>query len=586
MNSIWTFRNNDKQEVDENTKQLKEWADKLNISHEIASLLINRGFESYENLAEYLNPSLQKLAPLEQWTGFNAAAKLLGEAILNGKKLGVCGDYDVDGVTSTALVLDFMSQHGFNCVYHIPDRIEEGYGLGVKAVESLYNQGANLILTVDCGITDYNGIKRAKELGMTVVISDHHLPSDKLPDADIICNPRLVPCPCQTLAGVGVAFFLMAALNNFFEKHNGKKIDIRSLLDLVALGTLADMVELKGQNRILVKNGLLLVANPKRIGLAELKAVSGYSPTAQIDAGQLVFNIAPRINAAGRVGKAHTALKLLLTKERAEAEKLASELNSLNTERQNEEELIVKEANLQALEQIKQGSSSLILYAAHWHQGIVGIVASRMVELYHRPTIVLCNKNIEITAKNTDSNTVVKGSGRSVGGFDLHDALTQMTELLEGFGGHKQAAGLTLLFSKLESFKQEFDRLVKNTLGSEPIPQQIKIDQEIDLKKAADFTFLKEIELLQPFGIGNPEPIFSTNDLTLQTFRQKGNLVLIDVKDEKSGLSMKGKAWRRSEVKTPAERGEKITLAFSPRINRYNGMAYIELHLKDWKKSE
>ena len=252
-------------------------------------------------MAEYLSPGLRYLAKPSLWPGMAEAADVLARGLRAGRKMAIWGDYDADGVTSTALALQVLHHHGFDALRHLPDRRSEGYGMNVGGVEELARQGVSLLLTVDCGISDVSAIRRARELGMDVVVTDHHLPPEELPPATVLCNPKLADCPCATLAGVGVTFFLMAELNARLAEGGTPRMDMRRTLDLVALGTLADLVELEGQNRILVKNGLLVLAEAKRPGIAELKAVSGFAPLASLGAGQVVFSLAPRINAAGPV---------------------------------------------------------------------------------------------------------------------------------------------------------------------------------------------------------------------------------------------------------------------------------------------
>ncbi len=295
---------------------ISAWADRLEISLPLTNFLWSRGLQSLEDMELFLNPGLRRLAPLEAWPGLKEAADVLVTGLLAGKKLCVWGDYDVDGITSTALITEFTTSRGFPCAHHIPGRLTEGYGLNKEQIGRLAEEGVDLLLTVDSGISDIAAVAHAKSLGMTVVISDHHLPAEELPPADAIVNPRLAPCPCPSLAGVGVAFFLAAAMNAALDASGRGKADIRPLLDLVALGTLADVVDVNGQNRILIKNGLLLISKGARVGIAALKTACNLSPAAALDAGQVVFALAPRINAAGRLGSSETALELLLTQDR------------------------------------------------------------------------------------------------------------------------------------------------------------------------------------------------------------------------------------------------------------------------------
>jgi single-stranded-DNA-specific exonuclease len=497
----------------------------------------------------------------------------MADSLRAGRTLLVWGDYDVDGITSTALVVEFMERHGFAARHHIPSRLEEGYGLTVAAVERLAAEGVGALLTVDCGISDVEAVARARELGLTVIVSDHHLPGDSLPPAHAICNPRLGASPCPDLAGVGVAFMLMATLNAVFAERGKERVDMRDFLDLAALGTLADVVELSGQNRILVKNGLLTIASGRRPGLAALKSVCNQSPTGALEATQVVFQLAPRINAAGRLGQSDVALRLLLTRDRDEATRLALRLDELNTARREEEKQIQTEAAEQAEIQAGIGRMGLVLHAPHWHPGIIGIVASRIVEKYHRPAVVLC-----------DDRGAVKGSGRSVAAFDLHGALTECAELFRAFGGHRQAAGVTLAPESLPAFSERFNEIALRELGHTPSPPLVLVDDDLSFAAAADFTCLKELELLQPFGPGNPEPVFISPPVRVASVQSKyGGLTVAALTHEESGITLKAKIWKETGAIPQHMRGAAVRLAYTPRIDRYNGAAQVELKLRDWQ---
>jgi single-stranded-DNA-specific exonuclease len=567
---LWKFRSDTTPPLPED---LHAWAERLEVSPLLARLLWQRGQHDIEAMRAFLNPSLRALSPLEDWPGLSTAADIVANGLLQGKKLCVWGDYDVDGITSTALVLDFLSRYGFAAEAHIPNRLTEGYGLNLPGVSRLAGEGVSLLLTVDCGISDMEAVLRAKELGMTVVISDHHLPGEQLPPADAIVNPRLADCPCESLAGVGVAFLLMAAVNVIFTRQGRTRVDMRDFLDLVALGTLADVVDLNGQNRILVKNGLLKIAEAGRVGVAALKAACNFSPTAMLGAGQVVFTLAPRINAAGRLGCSKAALDLLLTADRREAATLAAELSRLNAERRDEEERILTEAQAQATMQVEAGRMGLVLHSRDWHPGVIGIVASRVVEALHRPCVVL-----------SSVGSFLKGSGRSLPGFDLHGAFTACADMLIGFGGHKMAAGLSLFPEQLEAFRTRFDALVASGLGSEPAEAECSIDAELSFAEA-DFHLLKELEMLQPFGMGNAEPVFSSPPVRVKAMRGRPGFMQLGLEDEQSGLSLTAKAWRHLADMPLTLTGRRIRVAYTPRIDRYNGAATIELRLKDWKEA-
>ncbi len=547
----------------------------LSISPLLLHILQLRNYIKESDIQAFLSPHLRLLAPLEAWAGLPQAAELLVKLLLEGKKIAVWGDYDVDGITSTTLVLDVLEAHGFSALAHIPERYSEGYGLNIANIEMLAEKGVDVILTVDCGVSDYESVAHAKKLGLSVIISDHHLPPEILPPADAICNPRMGECPCPDLAGVGITFFLMCAVNKALQKQSKVDFDMRKVLDLVAMGTLADMVALKGQNRVLVKNGLLTIAQAQRAGLAALKTICNFDRSAKLGGGQIVFSLAPRINAAGRMGHAHLALDLLRCKNFDDAVLLAKELDELNIQRRKDEERIHEEARTQAREQIEKGNVGLVLYGHDWHQGIIGIVASRIVEEFYRPTLILC-----------DGMVGIKGSGRSVKEFDLHEGLTKLAHLLESYGGHPLAAGLSIQSENLEAFSRGFNEIVReNFQDNAPIPS-LPIDVVIDFSAASNAIFLRELELLQPFGVGNAEPVFGSPPLRVKSMRFFGYTkehVLLQVVDESTNVTLHAKVWRKAAEFSSSIVGKLIYLAYTPLISTYNGMASVEVRVKDWK---
>lgn len=553
--------------------QKTQWAENLEISPVLVQILSLRGCNNLEEMDVFLSPLLRLLAPPEKWPGVPEAAALLASCLVKGQKFLVWGDYDVDGITASTLVLDVLHGHGIEALHHLPDRRVEGYGLNIPMLEQYAAQGVEILLTVDCGISDVEAITRARELGMTVVISDHHLPPPILPPAHAICNPRLADCPCPQLAGVGVAFFLMAALNTHLAAHTGARFDMREVLDLVALGTLADVVKLAGQNRILVKNGLLKIASPVRPGMAALKTVSGFNVAAALGGGQVVFSLAPRINAAGRMGLADLALQLLRAPTHEAALPLAQKIDALNTERRAEEERIQKEARAEALKYAD--NAALVLYGKDWHPGVIGIVASRIVDEFYKPTLILC-----------DDNNSIKGSGRSVAEFDLHAGLTEIADIFLAYGGHKQAAGIRLESGCLDQLRQRFDKVVRNALGDNAVSPTVMLDGELNFAEASDFTFLKELELLQPFGAGNAEPVFASPRLKVRNYRIFGRAkehVLLELIDESTGVSLQAKAWRQAAQLPHTLKDQYIRLAFTPRIDTYNGASSVDVRIKDLK---
>lgn len=558
------------------------WAEALEISPLLLDVLWRRGFSSRESMDAFLSSRLDSLVPPGKWPQIPEAARLLADELLAGKTLAVWGDYDVDGITAAALVLDVLECHGLPAISHIPDRRSEGYGLNREGVEKLAAAGCGVLLTVDCGISDSEAIARARELGMTVVISDHHLPPEELPPAHAICNPRLMEedaCPCPHLAGVGVAFFLMAAVNARLAEHTGRRFRMDDVLDLVALGTLADVMRLSGQNRILVRGGLQRMALTNRPGMAALKVVSKFDAAARLSAGQVVFRLAPRINAAGRMDHARVALDLLRSTDHVQAADLARQLDALNSARQQEEERMVREARQQALELLaERPRAGLVLYGRDWHPGIVGIVASKIVEEFYRPTLILC-----------EDQGAVKGSGRSIREFDLHEGLSRAATHLLRYGGHKLAAGVRLEKGKLEAFRQDFEQAVEAVLGPRQLIPSLLLERELDFATAGDLCFLKELELLQPFGPGNAEPVFASPELIIRDRRPLGmnrEHALLKVQDTVSGVTLTAKAWRLGEQFPPACVGRRIRLAYTPRIDTYNGIASVDVSIKDWQPVE
>ncbi|MBF0482515.1 MAG: single-stranded-DNA-specific exonuclease RecJ [Desulfovibrionaceae bacterium] len=544
---------------------LSQWAGQLGVTEFLARLLYNRGLTTPEAMDVYLSPGLRHLCKPEDIPGLAGAARVLAQGLTEGKRLAVWGDYDVDGLTATSLMLEFLRSRGFDPLWHIPNRRDEGYGLNAAGIEELARAGAQMLLTVDCGITNPAEAARARELGLTVVITDHHLPHGPLPDAQAVCNPRLAPCGLEHLAGVGVAFFLAAAVNRLLP---GEPADVRSLLDLVALGVLADVVSLTGVNRVLVKNGLLLINEAARPGIYALKEASSFHPRAKLGAGQVVFGLAPRINAAGRMGEADAALNLLLAADLETARPLANALDRQNRLRREEEELIREQAMAQAAEQGER--MGLVLYAPGWRTGIIGIVASRVAEAANRPVLILA-----------DERGLIKGSGRGVADFDLFAALGECREALAGFGGHRQAAGLSLDPQRLGDLRLLFDAAVRRQLGDSPAQPKLTIDAELEFS-AIDHTLVKELDLMQPFGMGNPEPVFRTGGLILESRREFGaNHLLLELRDPASGLKLRAKAWRMAEKFAALAPGKTLALAHTPRLDQYRGLDAIELRVKD-----
>lgn len=547
---------------------LEDLAEELGISVLLASILHARGLRSRAAMDTFLSPGLKHLHPLENWPGLEDAARLLAETAQRGEVIAVWGDYDVDGITATALIKEFFSRRGYRILHHLPNRLHEGYGMNVAGVERLADRNVRCLITVDCGVADIDAIQRARDLGMTVIVTDHHIPGETLPPAHAILNPRMGTWPCCDLAGVGVAFFLAAALNRVLP---GPPLDIRTFLDLVALGTVADVVNLSEQNRILVKNGLLLLKEGTRPGVMALKKICKLDPDGVVAAGTIGFGLAPRINAAGRLGSPDLALDLLLAESEAEAGPLAQDLEKMNVERRKLEQQTLEEALLQA--GTMPDCSGLVLYSPKWHPGVIGIVASRIVDSFHRPCLLL--------ARDPETD-LLKGSGRSIPEFDLHAGLQECRHLLIRFGGHRLAAGASLAEEHLPALRTAFSRAVADQLGSSMPRPSIRLDGRLGFQEI-DLPLIRELELLEPVGPGNPRPVFLSPPVRVmrQKFLSRGKHLDLVLRDEQSGTILRGVLWREGEAwQDSFLEGSVLRVAFTPKQSAYQGLTRIELTLR------
>ncbi len=554
-------------ELEASPGEITSLAQRLEISPVLCSLLYQRRMTTYEDMHFYLSPGLRYLAPLEDWVGLSKAASIIADSIDRKEKIAVWGDYDVDGITSVALIKDFFNRKGLDILPILPRRIEDGYGLNCQEIENLARDGVKTLITVDCGISNLKEIARAGELGIKVILTDHHRPGEILPQAHAVINPKVCSCPHPELSGVGTAFFLMAALNRILP---GEPLDVRDFLDLVALGTIADLVELDRTNRILVKNGLLLLNKADRPGIRALKEVSGIGAAKDIGAGEVGFALGPRINAAGRLDDPVMALELLLTADYGLAQKLAQRLNKLNDQRKKTEEKILLQAREMALGMLK--NRGLVLFDPDWHPGVIGIVASRIVDEFHRPCFVL-----------TGENNLIKGSGRSINGFDLYNGLCSLSAVLKKFGGHSLAAGLTIEAGNLDEFRKMFDLEVVRILGPGTTAREIILDARLEFKELTP-EFIAELELLQPLGPGNPRPVFLSTELVVldQTLFGKDKHVRFNLKDESSGICLRAQFWRKGETWGQRSiKGKKVVLAYTPAINTYRGVTSIRLNIRE-----
>ena len=474
-------------------------ADSLNISATLVQLLFIRNIKSFQSARDFFRPSLDQLHDPFLMEGMDIATSRVISAITGNEKITVYGDYDVDGICSTALLYMFLKQLGANVSYYIPNRLKDGYGISEKGIDCVKEQGTSLMISVDCGITANAEVSYAKTLGIDVIICDHHQPKESIPPAFAVLDPLVPGCnyPFKYLSGAGVAFKLTQGLAN----RIGRKEMPYQFLDLVALAASADIVPLVDENRVLVKYGIDIINSQPRLGVAALLRRSGIEPGG-LSSGQIIFSLAPRINAVGRMGDALKAVELMLTNDPDEAERLSGILESENLERKKIDEETLNEALSQVdLLGDMENNLSIVLHNSGWHPGVIGIVASRLVEKYSRPTVML-----------TTVDGIAKGSARSIGSLNIYDILLSCQDLLLHFGGHQAAAGLAVPLENLAEFIARFNSIVKEKLADEDLRPLIEIDSHI---KFVDLTpkFFRKLDHFTPFGPGNPKPIFLASGL-------------------------------------------------------------------------
>jgi single-stranded-DNA-specific exonuclease len=467
-------------------------------------VLAARGLADPAAAETFLASRLADLPDPFSMKGMDAAVARIVRAVEEGERIALYGDYDVDGVTSTSLLAGFLRACGADVLTYVPHRLVEGYGLNTAAVEKLAAQGARLLVTLDCGITSAPEVRAASALGVDAVVVDHHTVPVELPAAAAILNPHQPGCPypSKDLAAVGVTFTLAMALRKALRERGRfgaqrAEPNLKDALDLVALGTVADVVPLVGANRILVRWGLEVLARSRRPGVRALKRVAGIAEGAEVSAGQVGFRLAPRINAAGRLDDAGRGVRLMLETDEGRAEALARELDQENQSRQEIERTILDEALHDAAERVQAGARGLVLARDGWHAGVVGIVASRIVERFHRPAVLVALGEVE-----------GKGSGRSIEAFHLHDALRACEAHLVRFGGHRHAAGITIARGNVPAFREAFEAHALAHVKDEDLVPRCKIEGWIEERDVSDLA-IADLARLGPYGAGHPEPVFA-----------------------------------------------------------------------------
>lgn len=549
----------------------KTLAASLNISTITSQLLINRGISDIQQAERFLSSTLSDIRSPLGMKGMKEGVERVLKALHNKEKIAIYGDYDVDGITSTSILLMFLKSAGANVSYYIPERIAEGYGLNADAISKLAERGVTLLITVDCGISDHAELKLAKELGMDVIVTDHHEVPDYLPPAYAIINPKQSGCPFpfKNLAGVGVAFnFIIALRASLRDEGFWKEKEVPNLkeyLDLVALGTIADVVPLVDENRIFVKYGLMELTASTKPGIIALKEVSGLNDV-PINAGMVGYRLAPRINAAGRVGKGVDGVRLLTSESYDEAASIAKLLDDGNKERQGLEEVILREATGMVESGLISDRKSIVLASESWHPGVIGIVASRIAEKYYRPTVMIAIKD-----------GVGKGSARSIHSFMLYEGLKECSHLLNEFGGHDYAAGLSINEENIEKFRDAFERVASGKLSDEDMLPEMDIDAAMDLNEVTE-ALINELDNLAPFGEANPEPLLCSTGLGIADCKVVGNNHLkMRVKQGRTVRDAIGFGMGNLNLSP----GINLDTAFIPQINLWNGGKSIQLKLKD-----
>jgi single-stranded-DNA-specific exonuclease len=551
-------------------QQVDRLSNLINTNPYLTGVLLQRGISDFEGAKKYFRPSLNDLHDPFLMKDMDKAVKRLKAALDREERILIYGDYDVDGTTSVSLVYRYLRRFYPDCDVYIPDRYAEGYGVSLAGVEFAADNGYSLIIALDCGIKSSELVRLAANKGIDFIICDHHLPGETIPEAVAVLDPKRPDCnyPCADLSGCGLGFKFMQAYARLYRDES----EVFEYLDLVAVSIASDIVPIVDENRILAYHGLKKLNDNPMPGLKALKDIAGIKN--DLDISGVVFTLGPRINAAGRVAHASAAVDLLISKTEEEANMLAEKVNLKNEVRKEFDSSITEEA-LAMIEtnNLVRASKSTVLFKNTWHKGVIGIVAARCVEKFYRPTVIL-----------TESNNKITGSARSVNGFDLYNAILSCSDLLEKFGGHKYAAGLTLDASNLEAFQQRFEQVVSSTITADMLVPVVEIDYTIPLD-AINMKFMNILKQMGPFGPENARPVFEAKNLyvfnSLSSFKDRHIKFLVG--QEGSSNVFQAVGFDLADFYERISGGDTFRMAFTIEENVYNGSTSIQLRIKDIK---
>ena len=551
---------------------IEKLSSQINCGPVVANLFLQRGIHSAEEAYAFFHPTLEMLHDPFLMKDMDRAVERLDQAIREEEKVMIYGDYDVDGTTAVALLYKYLKNKCKSPEYYIPDRYTEGYGVSIRAIDYAAESNIKLMIVTDCGVKAVEKVHYAKERGVDIIICDHHTPGDQLPEAVALLDPQRNDCgyPYKWLSGCGVSFKLAQA---YSIRHQFPMEELYVLLDLVCVSIASDIVPITGENRILAHFGLQRLNNNPSLGLKTILEASGVCKNLSIN--DIVFRIGPKINAAGRVESGNKSVELLIANDEKEALRVSKSIHGFNDQRKKLDHDITEEA----LEYIRQSESdqaqkATVLYNPNWHKGVIGIVASRLTEHYYRPTVIL-----------TKSNGFATGSARSVEGFDLYYAISQCSELLENYGGHKYAAGLTLKIENIEAFKAKFQQIVSETITEEMLTPQINIDAKIKLGEITP-ELHRTLQQFAPFGPNNSIPVFMTEAVTnfmgsRQVGRQNEHLKLVVVDDTRICSDRSGIAFGMGEHFHRISKGEFFDICYTLQENEFMGKSDIQMMIRD-----